>query len=837
MALSMDISVALISIAPFLAAFLAPLIFRFTGHLAGWVLAIIPAGIFAYLIPFIKPISEGKFVQTSLNWVPEYGINLSFFIDGLSLTFALLISGIGTIIVIYSGKYLKGHHDQGKFLAYILMFMGSMLGLVLADNMVALFVYWELTSITSFLLIGFNHKKQASRRAAIQALVITGGGGLALLVGVLLLQQMLGGVWELSEIRNYGAALHEMSLYPVVLVLFLIAAFTKSAQFPFHFWLPNAMEAPTPVSAFLHSATMVKAGIYLLARMNPTLGGSEIWSITLISFGSITLLWGAVWALKQTDMKQMLAQTTVASLGLLVILIGIGTDIALTAMVIYLVAHALYKASFFLIAGILDHGTGTRDITELGGLRRLMPLSFILAIIAAISMAGLPPAIGFFAKEEMYLSLVQNDLKSITVLIVLIAGNAMMLVVGASIAIKPFFGGLKPTPIKPHEGSLALIIGPLLFGMLALLSGIFITYTGKMIISPTASSISSIAIENHLKWYFAMFLKPIILLSVITWALGALLFFKLDAIRRFLRSVDDGFKWNFDIGFDWLMFSLIRFADMITRFWHHGRLELYMIVVFVALGVAVIAPLIINNAVPAMPTSIPSLTFYEWSVILLAAVGLIAMLVAKTRLVAIVSLGIQGFAVALIFMLFGAPDLAFTQFMVEILTVVILALVMSRLYLDRRDNRMFEDILRDGSIALVCGVGITMLLISVVQYPIDLRLTDFFAATSLPIAHGRNIVNVILVDFRGLDTFGEIAVVMGAGIAVLALIRIRSGGRQIGIGAKKSKPRGKSSKAQKTTTASKAKNISASKVKTKTKMTKAKQKTIRPIRKNKGAKA
>ncbi len=800
----MDISVALISIAPFLAAFLAPFIFRFTGHLAGWVLAIIPASIFAYLLAFIKPISEGKFIQTSLNWVPEYSLTLSFFIDGLSLTFALLISGIGTIIVIYSGKYLKGHHDQGKFLAYILMFMGSMLGLVLADNMVALFVYWELTSITSFLLIGFDHKRQAARRAAIQALVVTGGGGLALLVGIILLQQALG-TWELSALRNYSNVLMEQSTYPIILALFLLAAFTKSAQFPFHFWLPNAMEAPTPVSAFLHSATMVKAGVYLLARMNPTLGNSDIWTISLVAFGSITLLWGATWALKQTDMKQMLAQTTVASLGLLVVLIGIGTDIAITAMVIYLVAHALYKAGLFLTVGIIDHGTGTREITELGGIRRLMPISFFVAIIAAISMAGLPPAIGFFAKEEMYLSLFQFETLSMVVLLVLILGNAMMLVVGAAIAIKPFLGGLKPTPIKPHEGSFALLIGPILFGILALLSGVFITYTGKLIIAPTASTIFNFAIENHLKWYLAMFLKPIILLSVVTWVLGALLFFKLDGVRKFLRRLDDGFKWNFDIGFDWVMFALIRFADRITRFIHHGRLELYLFIVFVALGIAAIVPLIMNNGLPAMLTSIPELTFYEWSIILMAAFGLVAVLIAKTRLIAIVSLGIQGFSVALIFMLFGAPDLAFTQFMVETLTVVILALVMSRLYLDRRDNRIFEDVLRDGSIALICGAGLTILLIAVVQNPMDLRLTDFFAATSYPLAHGRNIVNVILVDFRGLDTLGEIAVVMSAGIAVMALIRIRAGGPQTGIGSLRRKSKRKTLRTKKITRSAKGK--------------------------------
>jgi len=781
---SLDFTIALIPIAPFLAAFLAPWIHKFAGNFAGWILAIIPASIFIYLLNFVEPMTQKKFISTSLEWIPSYGLNFSFFLDGLSLTFALLISGIGTIIVIYSGKYLKGHKHQGRFLAFILMFMGSMLGLVLADNLIVLFIFWELTSITSFLLIGFDNSRQASRRAAIQALVITGGGGLALLVGIVLLQQVLGMGWELSNLRNFGEVLQEQPIFPVIFVLFILAAFTKSAQFPFHFWLPNAMEAPTPVSAFLHSATMVKAGVYLLARMNPVLGNNEIWTITLVSFGSITLLWGATWALKQTDMKQMLAQTTVASLGLLVILIGIGTDIAISAMIIYLIAHALYKASLFLIAGIIDHGTGTREITELGGMGRLMPMTFIVAIVAAISMAGFPPAVGFLAKEEMYLALAQMEWHTILVLAILILGNAMMLVVGAAIAIKPFLGGLKSTPIKPHDGSLALIVGPIIFGILAIIAGIFAKEFGELFMAPAASAVYNLEVESHLKLYVGMFFKPIILLSILTWALGALLFYQLDNVRKILRRLDDGFNWNFDIGFDWAMFSLIRFADAITRFWHHGRLELYMIVVFMALGASAIVPLILTNSLPPVP-DFPDLRFYEWGAFLIAVVGLLAVLLAKTRLVAIVSLGIQGFAVALIFLLFGAPDLAFTQFMVETLTVVILALVMTRLYLDRRDTRRFEDILRDGGLALICGVGLTLVLMSVLQTPLDLSLTEFFAATSLPIAHGSNIVNVILVDFRGIDTLGEIAVVMTAGISILALIRIRAGGPQTGIGAPK----------------------------------------------------
>lgn len=811
MAPSEDFAIALIAFAPFLAALLAPWVHRFVGGYAGWVLGIVPASIFLFLLTFVETVSSGISVQASLDWIPSYNINLTFFIDGLSLTFGLLISGIGTVIVVYSGNYLDGHVHQGRFFSYMLMFMGSMLGLVLADNMMVLFIFWELTSITSFLLIGFNHTQQASRRAAIQALVVTNIGGLALLVGAVFLQQIYAGFllpeglnpWELSALRGSGIDLRQSVQYPVVFGLFCLAAFTKSAQFPFHFWLPNAMEAPTPVSAFLHSATMVKAGIYLLARMSPMLANGVwpvdlpvfgqvdiyIWNVVLTIFGGVTLLYGATLALRQTDMKQMLAQTTVASLGLLVMLLGIGTEGAVAAAVVYLVAHALYKAALFLISGIIDHGTGTREITELGGLARLMPVTFVAAILAAISMAGLPPALGFLAKEEMYGALLHFEWQDIlwqnvVAALVLILGNALMLVVGATIAIKPFLGGLKPTPIKPHEGAIALIVGPLIFGLLALIAGAVPKYFGEYFLAPTASTIYNHHMDGHLEMSLELFANPLILASIATWVLGGLLFWKLDEIRRALRRAEKAINWNFDIGFDWLMFGLVRSADFVTRLWHHGRLELYLIVIFIGLAMAIYLPMLLTGSLPTLPP-FPEMAFYEWGVLLIAIVGLLAMLVARTRLVAIVSLGIQGFAVALIFMLLGAPDLSFTQFMVEILTVVILALVMTRLHLEQRDSRIFEELLRDGGLAVVCGIGLTLLLMSVLQTPLDMRMTDFFAQTSVPIAHGHNIVNVILVDYRGLDTLGEISVVMTTGIAILALIRIRAGGPQTGIGAPK----------------------------------------------------
>lgn len=789
----LEISICLISIAPFVAALLAPLIQRFCADMTGWVLAIVPLSIFAFLTSFIPGIVDGGFVYAGFDWVASYGLRFSFFIDGLSLTFGLLISGIGTFIVLYSGAYLAGHKHQGRFFAFILMFMGSMLGLVFADNMITLFAFWELTSITSFLLIGFDHVREASRRAAIQALVITGGGGLAMLAGLIMLHQLTG-QWDISALFQYAGVIGEQDMYLPILILILLGAFTKSAQFPFHFWLPNAMEAPTPVSAFLHSATMVKAGVYLLARFSPILGGTIEWGLILTIVGGVTLLWGATMALKQTDLKQMLAQTTVASLGLLVMLLGIGNEAAISAVVLYLVAHACYKGALFMVAGSVDHATGTREITALGGLRRVMPFTFLAALIGVAGMAGAPLTVAFFAKEEMYAALVLDGVfnylvqwQNLAAIVVILLGNALMMGVGLAVLFKVFFGKIKPTPIKPHESSFSLWFGALGLGVLAIYAGVMVEWTGEYLIQPVASPIYNFLVESHLKLDWTILTTPPFYLSVLTWGLGLLVFWRIDDLRTSLRGASRALGWSFDAVFDALMFGLVRLADALTRFWHHGRLELYLVVVFVGFALAVGVPLIWAGELPPMPEMSP-LPFYEWSILLIAAVGLIAVTVARTRLVAIVSLGIQGFAVALIFLLFGAPDLSFTQFMVETLSVVILALVMTRLHLDQRDSRIFQDLFRDGGLAVICGIGVTMLMLSVLRTPLDMRLSELFTATSVPLAHGHNIVNVILVDYRGLDTLGEISVVMTAGIAILALIRIRGGGPQTGVGAKKPTP-------------------------------------------------
>lgn len=775
----MDASIALVAIAPFVAALLAPLVQRAARPFAGWVLALVPAGLFLLLLTMVEPVISTGAISARIGWIPTYGLDLSFVVDGLSLTFALTISGIGTLIVLYSGAYLKGHPQLGRFFAFLLAFMGAMLGLVLADNMLALFMFWELTSVTSFLLIGFDHTRQASRRGAIQALVITNIGGMGLLVGAILVHQLTG-VWDMSAL---GDEIRASSLYGLVLAAFLAAAFTKSAQVPFHFWLPNAMEAPTPVSAFLHSATMVQGGVYLLARTTPWLGGTQAWTLILVCLGGATLLWGASGAIRQTDLKQMLAQTTIASLGLSVLLLGLGTEAAVSAMLLYFVAHALYKAGLFMVAGAIDHEAGTRDITVLGGLADSMPVTFIAAALASLAMIGLPLTLGYFAKEEMYLGLLSGQWPDFAVLAVLLAGNAMLAGVAMLVLVKPFLGPVLPTPKTAHEAPIAMLAGPIVLGAASIVAAIMPDWLGHTLLEPGTLAILRETVSSHL----SLAINPaslILWLSVATWVLGYLVYLQASAMRTLARRFEAALGWTADTVFDAVMFGLIRFSGAVTRLLHHGRLEVYLVTVFATLALALILPLLMLEGYDVLlPTaelgdwsaklSWPDLQPYEWGIVALALVGLGAVLLAANRLVAIVALGIQGTAVALIFLLLGAPDLAFTQFMVEILSVVILALVMTRLRLDERDHRQLEDLARDGTLALVCGAGVSLFLMVVLSGTLDTRLSDLFTATSVPIAHGHNIVNVILVDYRGFDTLGEISVVMAAGIAVMALLRRR----------------------------------------------------------------
>ncbi|WMS42030.1 putative monovalent cation/H+ antiporter subunit A [Acuticoccus sp. MNP-M23] len=757
-----------LSLAPFIAALVAPTLVRMTGAAAGWLLAVVPALLFVFYAGLVPDIAHGERFTYGVDWAPSLGVRYAHVIDGLSLTFALLITGIGTAIVIYAGGYLKGYAHQGRFMMYLLLFMGSMLGLVVADDLITLFVFYELTSITSFLLIGFDHKREAARRAAVQALVITGGGGLALLAG-LVLMRLVSGETSVTGLFAAPDVLRDAPAYTAIAILVILGAFTKSAQVPFHSWLPNAMEAPTPVSAYLHSATMVKAGVFVLMRFTPVLGGTALWEGTLTLFGGLTFLTGVILGVRQTDLKQILAYTTVASLGLLVMLVGVGTAYAIAGAVLYLIAHALFKGGLFMVAGAIDHETGTRDITVLGGLASKMPITLVAAVLACLSMAGLPPFIGFVAKEVLYDGVWKaGGISPVT--IAALVGNALMFAIAAAVLL-PFFRRPGEMPKKPHEAPLSLWLGPLVLAVIGLLGALLLHDTMELIVLPMASAVAGtpLTLDVHL---IPSSLKPPVVLTLITIASGIVLFALFGRMRSGIARGLTAIGWGPDRGFDQAMSALVRGAFAITRVIQPGTMRFYVSFVFAVLAITLLVPPFLDG--------LPTLEFigtmpetYHFAVFAIAIVGLLIVIRAKTRLVAIVSLGVQGVMVALIFMLYGAPDLSFTQFMVETLSVVILALVMTKLDLQASDHRSPWRATKDGVIASLCGIGFALMLFQVVQRPFDTRLSDFFLKYAYDIAHGANVVNVILVDFRALDTLGEVAVVMGAGLAILALIRVR----------------------------------------------------------------
>ena len=662
---------------PFAGAAVAPILTRLLGHNAAWLLALVPALLLAHFAGFLPVVADGGVVTGAVAWAPSLGVDLSWRVDGLSLSFAVLISGIGVLIVLFSGGYLKGHARQGRFFSFLLMFMGAMQGLVLADGFITLFVFWELTSITSFLLIGFDNHREAARRAAFQALVVTGMGGLSLLAGLLIIWNVTGAA-GMSSLLGQGAVLRDSPLYLVAFVLVLGGAFTKSAQFPFHFWLPNAMQAPAPVSAYLHSATMVKAGVYLLMRLNPAMGGTDAWEAVLPLFGGATLLVGTVLALRQTNLKLMLAYTTVGSLGLLVMLTGFGSGSAVEAAVLYLIAHSLFKGAMFMVAGTLDHQAGSRDITELAGLRRAMPVSFAAALLAGASMAGLPLFFGFIAKEEIYDALGFAGGWTNALTLVAIAGNALMVMVALTIALNPFLGAKMRSPKAAHEGPLLLWLGPLTLAVLGLIAAVFAGQTHHFLSSSMASAVAGAPVRIDITT--VPHFGPPLMLSILTIAIGVAVYLVQIPARRAVAGLLDAIGWGPDRGFDQALRGLLRGAFAVSRIVQCGRLDVYMTVTFIVIALALLAPMMLFGEWPARPDW-PQLHFHEWAVLAIAVIGLFAVVRASNRLTAIVSLGIQGFAVALLFMLLGAPDLSFTQFMIETLSVVILALVMTRLKL------------------------------------------------------------------------------------------------------------------------------------------------------------
>ena len=750
------------------ASLAAPWLHRLTRGVTGWIIALLPLGLTVYFASFIGSLAAGETFAISYPWVPSLGVSLSFYLDGLSLLFALIISGIGALVIIYAGGYLAGHVLLGRFYAFILMFMASMLGVVLAGNILTLFVFWELTSISSYLLIGFDHEREEARAAALQALLVTGGGGLALLAGLVLLGQV-GGSMEIPVLLAQGDAVRGHELYLPILLLVLLGAFTKSAQAPFHFWLPGAMEAPTPVSAYLHSATMVKAGIYLVARLSLVLGGTDAWLYLVAGVGTLTMLVGAYLALNHTNLKRILAYSTVSALGTIMLLLGLGASGAVKAAVVFLLAHALYKGALFMLAGTIYHETGTQDVEELGGLRRLMPVTAAVTGLAALSMAGFGPLLSFIGKELLFEAVVETPRFWFIFAPAALISSAVMVAVALILFIKPFFGKLIPTPQKPHEAPLSLWLGPALLALLGLAIGLYPVATAVGIVQPAVTAILGQPFDVELALWHGVNLA--LGLSAIAILLGGIMYWQWIVWRRATSSLERFLSRGPAWGYEASLAGLNRLASAVTGILQSGHLHYYLlIIILTTVGLAGYTLLSRGGAVHLQV--LPELRFYELGISLLILMAALAAVRSRSRLAAVAALGVVGYGVALIFIFFGAPDLAMTQLMIETMTVILLVLILYHLPPFARISTR-KDYAREAIVALSAGVLMTMFVlvgISVQHYP---PISSFFVENSVPLAHGRNIVNVILVDFRALDTLGEITVLSLAGVGVYALLKLR----------------------------------------------------------------
>lgn len=755
-------------LAGFVLAALVPMLSSRLGQYIGWFLAVLPASLFVYFAGFWPLITAGETLQFHYQWIPSLDIGLSFLLDGLSLMFALLITGIGTFILIYGGRYLEGNKDRHKLLMYLLAFMSAMLGVVLCSNLIGLFVFWELTSITSYLLIGFNHEQEKSRKAALQGLFVTMGGGLALMTGLIMLGWMAGS-YELTEVLAQGPALQQHPLFLPMMILILAGTFTKSAQFPFHFWLPNAMAAPTPVSAYLHSATMVKAGVFLMARLQPVMAGHDAWMLTLSVLGAVTMTVGALMSVCSTDLKRILAYSTIMALGTLTMLIGIGTPVALKAAMIFLLAHALYKGALFMAAGTLDHATGTKDVRELGGLARLMPQTALFLWVAALSLAGIPPLFGFIAKELMFEAAL--GARALSVLLVVLALVTAVAIVAASalVAIKPFFGKLKPTPKTPHEAPLAMRLG---FSALAVLSLVLGLLPGlaEPLLAAAVTAISGAPAGNlDLALWHGINLP--LLFSAAALVAGGLLYRRWSRIYQPLGKVLYPLAYGPERGYEHMMDGLVRLARWQTHVLQNGYMTNYiMTILLTTIGLLIYAFWAHDAFIYSL--SFEGVYLYEVVISLLMMVAVIYVCSTHLRLGAVAAVSVLGFSMALIYVFFSAPDLAITQILVETLTVILLVLVLFRLpgFQDLSSTRTRW---RDATVAGVFGVLVTMMVLTVNQSSLGEGISSYLIANSYDIAHGRNIVNVILVDYRALDTLGEIFVLALAAIGVNAMIRFR----------------------------------------------------------------
>ncbi len=751
----------------FLLALVVPWLPGLERRACGWAMAVLPAGLAGWFATFVPDVLAGTVVRESRPWVEALGIWFSLRLDGLGLVFALLVTGIGALVMVYSGAYMEGRPKNGRFYAFLLAFMASMLGVVLADDAITLYVFWELTSLTSFILIGYAHERAAARQAALQALVVTTGSGLAMLAGLVMVGLLAGG-FGFGQWESQAAAIRSDAWYGPAVVLVLIGALGKSAQFPLHFWLPNAMEAPTPVSAYLHSSTMVKAGVYLVARLAPVLGGTVLWGGLLGIAGTTTWLVAGWWAVRATELKRLLAYATASTLGLLVLLIGLGTEQAIGAAMVVLVAHAAYKGALFMLAGAITHATGRRDIRRLGGLIRTMPATGALALLALAGMAGLPPLVNFVAKEAVFTAVWHQPGVWPVLGAIALLGGALGVAAAVRVAWRALLRSARIS--GPAAGKVVFqeLAGP---AVLVLASVAFGLWPGSLdgLLSPAVAAVRGQPAELHLALWHGP--SAAVLLDALALAGGVAVVVALGPVVRRMAPVERAARFNPERGYALALGGVNRLAAWQTHALQSGKLPRYLRTILAAVAVLVLGTLAFRGGL-AWGSPIQDFGIAELALCVLVLAAAVFVVRSDSRLAPSHARGGVGAGVALVYRLGGAPDLAMTQLVVEALTVILFVLVFYHLPRFGLEVGRAQR-LRDLGVSVAAGTALALVVLSASAAPLDRQIAREYLQRSVPEAHGRNVVNTILVDFRALDTLGEITVLMAAAVGVFALVRLR----------------------------------------------------------------
>lgn len=727
------------------------------------------------LLTQAREVFNGAVITQSWSWLPQLGIDFSFRLDALGLLFALLISGIGTLIYIYAYFYLGPKNSLNKLYLLLMLFMAAMLGISLSNNLILLLVFWELTSISSFLLVGYWSNYDAAQRGSRMALTITGMGGLAMLGGFILLGQITG-TYEIDQILTMTAQIQSHALFVPTLLLILLGAFTKSAQFPFHFWLPNAMAAPTPVSAYLHSATMVKAGIFLVARLLPIFAGAALFHNLVTFIGLFTLCMAAFFAIFKEDLKGLLAYSTISHLGLIMCLLGIGSPLAVAAAIFHIINHATFKAALFMIAGIIDHESGTRDLRKLSGLWQLLPYTATLTMVTAASMAGVPLTNGFLSKEMFFTELLSNLSGPVLICSAIVATLAGIFAVAYSVRLVHgvFFDGPlgKQVPNKDaHEPPFGMRAPATLLAILCILVGLFPALLVENIVNSTARASTQVMdFEGaHLALWHG-FNMPL-LMSVIA-SIGGLIFYFSLAKGGKIREIDlDPYLGRLQgrVAFDLFLKSLLLNSRKFKRWTENGKLQSYILWI-VIFSIAVVSLPFLGQGLTTGTrelTHAPALAIVLW--LLLFSSCWMMLWFHHERIKAVLISGAIGLVVTMVFICFSAPDLALTQITVDVVTTVLLLMSLSLLPQLTPYESSVSRRWRDALIAIGGGLGIAWITWLILTRDHN-SISWFFMQQSIPLGGGTNVVNVILVDFRGFDTFGEITVLGIAGIGALCLM-------------------------------------------------------------------